>query len=339
MLLRIEHSRQYRLGMILAFGSLLWSGTYSALAKGLTSFVSPITLLVLSEALTAMFIMMTFGVVPLMKKALKLQRHEVIMAMVVGLMNSALAPLLWYEGLSETTAMNASLLSCADVLTIIILSHFILGENLSRTQIIGGLVILMGIALMNVGHGTGFSMNRGDVMVLAAAVTGGTGSVIFKRYLADVMPELAIIIRNITGMSIVIVVGLFLEHPVLREVVNFPLQKVMLLITFAFFSRYLNLTFYYEALERLPATTLSLVEIGAPLTGLLFAFLILGETLQSSQMLGAIFILFGLLLEQISEQSLCSLRHRSLFAHLPRLTFWRKQHVSYVTNSTPASGI
>src|SRR3989344_1750919 len=59
-------SSQYRLGLVLAFGSLLWGGTFNALAKGLTPFLSPMTLLVLSEALTALFIIITFGVVSLL---------------------------------------------------------------------------------------------------------------------------------------------------------------------------------------------------------------------------------------------------------------------------------
>ena len=63
---------QYRLGIILAFGALLWNGTYNALAKGLTPFLSPVSLLILSEALTAAFIVVTFGIVPLLKELRKM---------------------------------------------------------------------------------------------------------------------------------------------------------------------------------------------------------------------------------------------------------------------------
>src|SRR6185295_8473813 len=96
------------------------------------------------------------------------------------------------------------------------------------------------------------------------------------------------------------------------------MHKVLLLLAFTFFSRYLNLTFFYEALDRLPATTLSLIEIANPLSGVLFAFLILGETIHSYHVLGAIFIIFGLMIEQTSAQSLRRLQGKKL---LPFLTF------------------
>ena len=57
----LYQKNQYRLGMVLGFGALLWNGTYNALAKGLTPFLSPVTLLLLSETLTALFIILTFG--------------------------------------------------------------------------------------------------------------------------------------------------------------------------------------------------------------------------------------------------------------------------------------
>ena len=93
----LRHTSEHRLGMILAFGSLLWSGTYNALAKGLTPYVSPVTLLLLSEALTALFIALTFGIVPLGRKMMRLDKRTVRIAAIVGLFNSAIAPLLWFS--------------------------------------------------------------------------------------------------------------------------------------------------------------------------------------------------------------------------------------------------
>ena len=46
-----HHDSQRRLGLVLAFGALVWSGTYNALAKGLTPYLSPMTLLLLSALL------------------------------------------------------------------------------------------------------------------------------------------------------------------------------------------------------------------------------------------------------------------------------------------------
>lgn len=314
--------REYRLGIILAFGSLLWSGTYNALAKGLTPFLSPTTLLLLSEALTALFIVMTFGVFPLFKEFSKLDGKSIRYAIIVGLLSSGLAPLLWFTGLSQTSAINASMFSSADILCVLLLGGIVLHEKVSRMQVLGAGIVLLGVIVVNVSAtDASLSVHIGDLLVFAGALISGAGSVLFKKYLSHVMPELAILIRNIAGMIAVAFLSLFLEHSVVAEVQAFPLSKVLLLVAFTFFSRYLTLTFFYEALDRLPATTMSLIQIGSPLTGLIFAYLILGEQVHSYQMLGGIFIVFGLMMEQMSEQTFSKMRHRNFIEHFFHLPF------------------
>ncbi|MBP9850398.1 MAG: DMT family transporter [Candidatus Peribacteraceae bacterium] len=313
-----------RLGLMFAFGALIWSGTYNALAKGLTPFLSPMTLLLLSETLTAAFIILTFGLVPLLKKFVKMDAKSIRMAIIVGLMNSAVAPLLWFTGLSYTTAVNATMLSSAEVVSVLVLSHYILGERMTRMQITGILTVVMGIVIINVsGFGASFNVHKGDAFILLGCVSSGIGSVLFKKYLSHVMPELAIVIRNIAGIVAVGILSLLISHSVSAEVAAFPMHKVLLLLAFTFFSRYLNLTFFYEALDRLPASTLSSIHIANPLTGVLFAYLILGEHIQSYHILGGIFIIFGLMLEQMSERSLHSLKGRG-WLHFP---FYRRDPI------------
>ncbi len=319
-----QYDSQKRLGLVLAFGTLVWSGTYNALAKGLTPFLSPMTLLLLSETLTAVFIIMTFGFVPLLKKFVKMDSASIRMSIVVGLINSAVAPLLWFTGLSYTTAVNATMLSSAEVVCVLVLSHYLLSEHMSRMQMTGMLIVIIGIVIINIlATGEGLSVHIGDILILLGSIASGAGSVLFKKYLSHVMPELAIVIRNIAGIVAVGFISLIVSNSVSAEVAAFPMQKVLLLLAFAFFSRYLNLTFFYEALDRLPATTLSLIQIASPLTGVFFAFLILGEHIYSYHVLGGIFIIFGLVLEQMSEQSFRSLRGRG-FLHIP---LWKRESI------------
>ncbi len=313
----VENDRQKRLGLVLAFGTLVWSGTYNALAKGLMPFLSPVTLLLLSEALTAAFIILTFGLVPLLKKMVKMDNASIRMAIIVGLLNSAVAPLLWFTGLSYTTAVNATMLSSAEMVWVLILSHYVLSESLNRMQVTGMLTIMIGVVIVNISAmSEGANVHTGDILILLGSITSGTGAVLFKKYLSHVMPELAIVIRNIAGIVAVGFVSLIVTHSVSAEVAAFPLQKVLLLLAFTFFSRYLNLLFFYEALDRLSATTFSLIQIASPFTGVLFAFLILGEHIHSYHILGGIFIIFGLMLEQTSQQSLHSLKSKGMF-HVP----------------------
>lgn len=302
---------QYRLGLVLGFGALLWNGTYNALAKGLTPFLSPMSLLILSEALTAAFIVMTFGLVPLLKELRTLDAQSIRMSMVVGLFNSVAAPLLWFTGLAHTSAINASILSAADIIAILIVSAMLLRENVTRMQMLGAGVVVTGIVMINVAApGTAIGVHIGDLFILAGTSVFGIGSVIFKKYLSHMMPELSILIRNITGIVVVSVLSVFVQQSFVHEVAAFPLEQVLPLMAFAFFSRYLNLTFFYEALDRIPVTILSLIQDASPLTGLFFAALLLGEQIHSYQLLGGIVIMLGLLIEQLSKQSLSTFTSR-----------------------------
>lgn len=319
---------QRRLGITLAFGSLLWAGTYNALAKGLTPYLSPISLLLISETLTALFIILTYGFVPLMKKFLRLDGKTIRIAAGIGLLNSALAPLLWFSGLARTSAINASMLSSGEILCVIALSALLLHERVTKMQMIGAGTVLIGVLIINLTSvDTALTVHMGDVLVLAGAFASGLGSVLFKKYLSHVMPELAIVIRNIAAIIAVSILGIFIRHSFAEEVANFPLTKVLLLIAFTFFSRYLNLTFFYEALDRLEATTISLIEIATPFSGLIFAYLILGEKIHSYQILGGIFILFGLMLEQVSVQTLSRLRQ----------PFWFGFHVGHLHHDSSSN--
>lgn len=290
-----------RIGLTLAFGSLVCAGTYSALAKSLTPFLSPMSLLILSEGLTAAFIVMTFGLVPLLREFLRMDVRSVALAIVIGFLNSVIAPLLWFSGLAHTSAVNASMLSATEIIFIVIFAGFFLGETLKRAQIIGAMIALIGVLIINVfPDGGAVSIHAGDLLIILGAIVYASGAVLFKRYLSHVMPELTIAIRNVVGVVTVLCVSIMLRHSFVAEVKAFPIDKVLLLIAFAFFSRYLNLTFFYEAIERLSATTLSLIEIGNPLSGIIFASLLLGEGIAPVQVVGGLFILCGLLVEQIS---------------------------------------
>jgi len=318
-----------QLGIILGFGTLIWSGTFSALAKGLTPYLSPVTLLLLSETLTALFIALTFGLVTLLKEFKKMDARSVWMAVIVGLLNSAIAPYLWYTGLSYTTAANASLLGSADVICVLMLGWFVLKERVSRMQVVGVLTVIIGIVIINVGPSSEpLGIHVGDALVILGAIASGVGAVLFKKTLSHVMPELAIFIRNVSAVAVVAVIGFLTAAPLHEEVVNFPLEQVLLLLSFAFFSRYLTLTFFYESLNRLPATTFSMIQIGAPLAGVVFAWLILGEQIHQYHILGGIFIVFGLFLEQVSAATLQRIGWRPFFTHWH---FFHKKEVTPVT--------
>ncbi len=323
-LLRIHRSSRPRkikesersLGLSLAFASLLFGGTYSALAKGLTPFLSPMSLLIVSEGLTALFIVMTLGVVPLIALIRSMRRKDIAWATVVGVLNSGIAPLLWFSGLRYTTAINAAILNGADVLFMLVLGWWLLREHINRLQTVGALIVLGGVVLIHVANAHELlTLYRGDLFIFLGVGVFAFGAVLFKKHLSHVSAEAAIFIRNIVGMLGVLIVSLLLGANFLREIGAFPREGILLLLAFGFFARYLHLTLFYEALDRLPAIQMGLIDNAMPLSGVLAALLILGEQIQAYQFIGVVLIVTGLTLEHVSAESLKNLRRRAFPVH------------------------
>ncbi len=321
MLTLFRQENAHKLGLTLAFVSLLSNGSFNALAKGLTPYLSPLSLLLISEVLTACFVILTFGLVPLIKEFMRLNAKTIFICLGIGLLNSALAPLLWFKGLSLTTAVNASILAPAGLITSLLMGKWLLKEHVSRPQLLGALTIVAGIVVVNFTGINSVSVNRGDMMIFFAAQIFSLGTVLFKKYLTHMMPELTIVLRNFGGIAVVFLASVFLQDAfVISEVAAFPVRLVLMLLAFVFFARYLNLACFYEALDRLPATTVELIDIASPLSGMVFAVAILGETIGMAHVIGGLFIILGLLIEQTSAESIRNLKQKSAMFRL-----WHRQ--------------
>ncbi len=288
-------------GLIFTLGTLIFEGTFSALAKGLTEYLTPVALLVISELLTAFFVSISIGLVPIIRTIVRMKPHILLVAIAVGLLNSGLAPFLWFTGLSMTTAVNASLISSIDVIFAVLFGYLFLSERIRGMQIAGAGIVLIGVIMMHVGPRASFHFAVGDIFILFAVITFASGTTLFKKYLTGEHPEVALFIRNLSGIACIVFVCFFARFSIFSNISDAPFSIFLPLIAFAFFSRFLNLSFLYGALDRLPATTVALVLNASPLSGLFFAAVLLGETISSAQAVAALFIIFGLIVEHVSS--------------------------------------
>ncbi|MBP9773466.1 MAG: DMT family transporter [Candidatus Peribacteraceae bacterium] len=304
----LRHRKQLhaleKTGYVFAIGSVLFDGTYGSLAKGLTEFLSPVTLLILTESLVAAFVVVTIGLLPLIKLLSKLKPKQLLIGIVVGCLNSGIAPYLWFTGLKNTTAVNAAMLSSVDLLFILLYGRLLLKEKLRPMQLTGAGIAAIGIGIIAIGRGgESFGIHMGDMLIIAAGAVFSLGTVLFKKYLIGIHPEVALFLRNISGIFLISVFGAIFGSQLYPELSVFPVASIAALLTFAFFSRFLNLSLLYSALDKLPATSVALIQNATPISGMIFASLILHETIGRHHMLGAIFIVLGLLIENVSADN------------------------------------
>jgi drug/metabolite transporter (DMT)-like permease len=219
----------------------------------------------------------------------------------VGLCNGTIAPLLLFTGLRMSTAVNASLFANMEPVFMLILAVFILHETFRRQHALSALTIIGGVLMISLrGFSENLHTNPGDALLILSSFCFAVGSIVFRKKLHHCQPHLVLFGRTVMAMSCFFLVSPFIEHPLISEIRAFPLAIVPVLLGFGFVSRFLNVFSFYEALDRLPVTTVSLMNNVAIITSVLFTWWVLHEPIEWYHLLGGALIVLGALLLEIS---------------------------------------
>ncbi len=315
-----DTSRDRTIGWLSLGVMVIASSTYNSFAKTLTDAVSPITLVLLSEMLTMFFVLLSFGVVPTFQRLLKLPRAQLKPLLAIGVLSGILAPLMWFQGLHHSSVVNASLFSNTEMLFLTILAVVLLKESFTRAHALSLATILAGLLVIVLkGFTQSIELQSGDLLLTLSCLTYGFGSIIFRRYLNHADPQVVILCRSLTAVSAFFLFSPFIPHTLPQDVAAFPVQAVPVLLGFGFVSRFLNGFSFYEAMERLPLTTVSL-SLNFPVIGsILFGAWMLGERVESYHWVGGALIIAGaLLLELTGSHGTKSQREKHLLHGHPR---------------------
>lgn len=274
--------------------SLVSGSTFNAFAKELRTAFSPLSLLFVSELLTAFFVLFSFGVVPVFRKLAALRKRELRWLLTMGTLSGIMGPLLWFTALTYTTAVNAGFFGKSEIVILIVFAHLLLGEKLNRGHAVAIATILAGIVVISLrGFTQGFSLYPGDVVIIAATSCYALSNILYRKFVSNVAPHVALFMRSMTAIAAFFLVSPFIEHPFIEEVLEFPVMLIPALIGFGFISRFLNSVLYYQAIELLPVTTVSLVGSLDVIGTTVFAYFYLGEPVMWYQYVGGFFIVLG----------------------------------------------
>jgi len=200
-------------------------------------------------------------------------------------------------GLQYTSATKTSLIIATIPIVVLVLSAFFLKERLRALNILGIIFSLAGVALLVFGgqQQTELSgMLLGDILIFGA-VLAASAYMIMTRRLGESLTSL-----QITGMQIIFGAILFLpaflwDLPKLnwQTVSNESLIALIVLTIFATIGAFLC---YNYALTRIPAAQAAVCINGIPLVTACGAWMILGETLSSIQLMGGALVLVAVIL-------------------------------------------
>ncbi len=190
-----------RIALSFALLTALFSGVNNFLAKiAVTAIKDPLLYTTLKNTIVALFLLGILIAAAKWPEIRALNRKQIIRLFLIGAIGGAAAFALFFIGLAETSAVNASLIHKTLFLWILVLGYPFLREKLSQGQWFA-VALLLGANLL-IGGFTGFKLNTGELLILAATGLWAVENIIAKRTLAEVSPATVAASRMIIGSAI-----------------------------------------------------------------------------------------------------------------------------------------
>lgn len=298
---RKDAVRSEAIGWIALVLTIVGGCTFNGFAKVLSGTLSPFSLLFISEVLTMSFVALTFGLIPMLRQIASLKKKDFAGLLGMGIFGAIIGPLLWFTGLHYTYAVNAVFFGQTETVFLVVMAHFFLKEEFRREHAIASATILAGVAMIAFrGFSEGLVLSPGDLIIICAGGSYSAGSIVYRKFLHHIEPEVALFFRSSMAITVFFLVSPFLQHSFMQEIIHMPLSLIPALLGFGFMARFLNSVSFYEAIQRLPVSTVTLFDTLEIVGGAVFAFLYVGEPLLWYHAVGGAFILAGTLLLEFS---------------------------------------
>jgi drug/metabolite transporter (DMT)-like permease len=225
---------------------------------------------------------------------------------VVAILSGALAPALTFMALDLTQVNNVVLIGRIEPPLILALSVFLLGERVNRWVVLGAILAFIGVTLtiiLQQSHPVmmdrmGFQIGRGELMAAGGAISLAISTIISKIKLRQIPLGIYSVFRMAVGTIIFfIVVLIFFEPGHFMDVFSPFLWQWMFIYGAVILVG--GQFCWFIGLKTTGASEVSLASSFSPIAGILAAYFILGESPTFAQYIGGIFILLGIICNQI----------------------------------------
>lgn len=299
--------------------SVFFGSSYSIFSKYLLQWTIPETLLLLAQLFSVVTVLLFFGLVPEAKEVRKMPNRRLLPLAGVALFSGVLSPLLYMKWLSETFAINAIVASRMSSIFLWIIWFLWLKEKCTLKRVIWTILMFTGVLYITTKwFQYGFDIDRWVYLVLAAAFASALWNTLYKKFLADVPPEVVILFRN--GLAMIVFV---LAVPYLMSIqhdVSIGFQQntwiyfAWLALIPIVLAQYLN----YEAMDHAPLSLIWALNLLTPLSWIMLAYVFLWEELGIYHLRWMLMLITGLWINLVKMPSRELLKQKlSSFPWLP----------------------
>jgi drug/metabolite transporter (DMT)-like permease len=285
----------------LVLTAVFWGGTFIA-GRVLASEVGPYSAAFLRFLLASAFLLVF--VMRYEKRWPRLSLHQVGPVVILGLTGVFAYNVLFFKGLKLISAGRASLIVANNPVFIVLLSALFFKERLSRSQFAGvGLSMAGAMIVISRGNLSGIfaeGVGWGELFIAGCVASWAAYSLIGKVVLQRLSPVTSVCYSAMIGTAALLLPAL--HFGLIEDMRALSVDGWVSICYLGFFGTVLGFVWYYEGVRELGPSRASIFINFVPVFAILLAFLILGEPVTRSLILGACFVLVGVYLTNRSRR-------------------------------------
>lgn len=228
---------------------------------------------------------------------IKVLKEHLFLMLIFSFLSVAFFNTSLYVGLRDTTATNALLINSSTPIFIIIFSFFILRVKISKFQILGVIISMLGVIYLAVNGDFeklfGLNFNKGDIWVIASSLSWALYSVILKFKPKDFVGFFP---TNVLLGTIMLFVVFYTQGYELSNISKLSLRAHLVVAYIVIFASIISFFLWHEAIREIGAGKAGQFAHLMPVFGIILAYIFLNESLHSYQILGFLLVGFGLFL-------------------------------------------
>jgi len=277
-------------GYLLVFLTSIISGFSIFINKFGVSIVNPYIFTWLKNLIVSFLLIGVILALKDWRKLKNLTQKQWFLLVLIGLIGGSIPFLLFFKGLSLTSAVKGSFIHKTMFIYVAVLATFFLKEKIDRKFLFGGVLLLIGNLILL--KKLPIEINKGDLLVFLATLLWAIENTISKYALKDLEGRIVAWGRMFFG---VIFIFLFLlPSGQLHLVIGLNLKQISwVLITSIILFGYVMT--WYSGLKLIPVSQATAILLfGSPITT--FLNLVSGGKISQVEIFSAILIMIGLIL-------------------------------------------
>jgi drug/metabolite transporter (DMT)-like permease len=280
--------------------ALFWGGTFIAgrrLAMEVGPFAGAFLRFLVASVFLAAMTLRAEKRLPLPK------RSHLIPLFLMGMTGVFLYNVFFLKGLKLIEAGRASIIIASNPIFIAVMSALIFHDRLNRLKVAGILISVSGaVTVITRGEfqsGLGAGVGWGELFIFGCVASWVAYSLLGKSVMSDLSPLVAVTYSSVIG-------AVCLFPPAVMEGLwdsgDYSFAAWASIFYLGFFGTVLGFVWYYEGIKRIGPVRAGLFINFVPISAVFLAFLILGEPLTHSLLIGAVLVSSGVYLTTLGSR-------------------------------------